>query len=72
MRAFTDLFIKHPVLAIVVNLVIVLVGVRALSTLPVQQFPSVESSSIVITTVYTGASTSSPRAAPASAKSRFS
>jgi multidrug efflux pump len=61
MRAFTDLFIKHPVLAIVVNLVIVLVGVRALSTLPVQQFPSVESSSVIITTVYTGASAESVR-----------
>jgi multidrug efflux pump len=61
MRAFTDLFIKHPVLAIVVNLVIVLVGIRALSTLPVQQFPSVESSSIIITTVYTGASAESVR-----------
>jgi multidrug efflux pump len=61
MRAFTDLFIKHPVLAIVVNLVIVLVGVRALTTLPVQQFPSVESSSVVITTVYTGASAETVR-----------
>ena len=39
MRSFTDIFIKHPVLAIVVNLVIVLVGWRALSTLPVQQYP---------------------------------
>jgi multidrug efflux pump len=55
MRAFTDIFIKHPVIAIVVNLVIVLVGARALFTLPVQQFPSVESSSVIITTVYTGA-----------------
>ncbi|MGQ0833487.1 MAG: efflux RND transporter permease subunit [Gammaproteobacteria bacterium] len=56
MRAFTDAFIKHPVLAVVINLVIVLVGARALLTLPVQQFPSIESSSVVITTVYTGAS----------------
>ncbi|MGH8188390.1 MAG: efflux RND transporter permease subunit, partial [Steroidobacteraceae bacterium] len=46
MRAFTDIFIKHPVLATVVNLVIVLIGARALLTLPVQQFPSVESSSV--------------------------
>ncbi len=44
MRAFTDVFIKHPVLAIVINLIIVLVGVRALTQLPVQQFPDVESS----------------------------
>jgi multidrug efflux pump len=61
MRAFTDVFIKHPVLATVVNLVIVLVGVRALLTLPVQQFPSIESSSIIITTVYTGASAETVR-----------
>ncbi|MBB6094125.1 multidrug efflux pump [Povalibacter uvarum] len=56
MRSFTDIFIRHPVLAVVVNLVLVLVGTRALLTLPVQQFPSVESSAVVITTVYTGAS----------------
>lgn len=56
MRAFTDIFIKHPVLAIVINLTILLVGWRALSSLPVQQYPKVESTSIVITTVYYGAS----------------
>jgi multidrug efflux pump len=61
MRSFTDIFIKHPVLALVANLVIVLVGVRALTNLPVQQFPSVESSSVVITTVYTGASAETVR-----------
>jgi multidrug efflux pump len=55
MRSFTDVFIKHPVLAVVVNLVIVLVGWRALSSLPVQQYPQIESSSVVITTVYYGA-----------------
>ena len=36
MRAFTDIFIRHPVLALVVNLVILLVGTRAIFTLPVQ------------------------------------
>ncbi len=56
MRSFTDTFIKHPVLAVVVNLVIVLVGWRALTTLPVQQYPKIESSSVLITTVYYGAS----------------
>ncbi|MGH8566679.1 MAG: efflux RND transporter permease subunit, partial [Gammaproteobacteria bacterium] len=55
MRSVTDVFIKHPVLAVVVNLVIVLVGWRALATLPVQQYPQIESSSVVITTVYYGA-----------------
>ncbi|MGH7540304.1 MAG: efflux RND transporter permease subunit, partial [Gemmatimonadota bacterium] len=61
MRSFTDIFIKHPVLAVVVNLVIVLVGWRALTSLPVQQYPQVESSSIVITTVYYGASAETVR-----------
>ena len=54
-RSFTDIFIRHPVLAVVVNLVIVLVGWRALTSLPVQQYPQIESSSVIITTVYYGA-----------------
>src|SRR5499426_2435377 len=61
MRSFTDIFIRHPVLAAVVNLVIVLVGWRALSTLPVQQYPQIESSSVLITTVYYGASAETVR-----------
>jgi len=61
MRSFTDIFIKHPVLAVVVNLVILLVGWRALTTLPVQQYPKIESSSVVITTVYYGASAETVR-----------
>jgi multidrug efflux pump len=60
-RSFTDTFIRHPVLAVVVNLVIVLVGWRAIGSLPVQQFPKVESSSVVITTVYYGASAETVR-----------
>ena len=61
MRSFTDIFIKHPVLAIVVNLVILLVGWRSLSGLPVQQYPKIESSSVVITTTYYGASAETVR-----------
>jgi multidrug efflux pump len=61
MRSFTDLFIRHPVLALVVNLVIVLVGWRALSSLPIQQYPSIESSSVIITTTYVGASAETVR-----------
>jgi multidrug efflux pump len=56
MRSFTDNFIKHPVLAVVINLVIVLVGLRVLTSLPVQQYPQIESSSVVISTVYYGGS----------------
>jgi len=60
-KSFTDIFIKHPVLAIVVNLVIVLVGWRAIYSLPVQQYPKLESSSVIITTVYYGASAETVR-----------
>jgi multidrug efflux pump len=61
MKSFTDVFIQRPVLAIVLNLAIVLVGWRSLSTLPVQQYPSIESASVIITTVYTGASAETVR-----------
>ncbi|HEV8454260.1 MAG TPA: efflux RND transporter permease subunit [Gemmatimonadales bacterium] len=60
-RGITDLFIRHPVIALVVNLVIVLMGWRALSSLPIQQYPKIESSSVIITTVYYGASAETVR-----------
>ncbi len=53
--SFTDIFIRHPVLAIVVNLLILLGGWRAMTALPVQQYPQIENSMVVITTVYYGA-----------------
>src|SRR6267143_3446682 len=61
MKSFTDLFIRHPVLAVVVNLAIVLVGWRSLARLPVQQYPNIQSSSVVINTVYYGASAEAVR-----------
>jgi multidrug efflux pump len=55
MRSFTDIFIKKPVLAVVINLVILAIGWRAISALPVRQYPRLESSAIIITTTYVGA-----------------
>jgi multidrug efflux pump len=60
-RAITDLFIRKPVLAIVLNLSIVLLGARALTSLPVQQYPDIEATSVVINTVYYGASAETVR-----------
>ncbi len=60
MHAF-DIFVRKPVLAIVVNLALVLIGLRAATQLPVQQYPRIESSSIVVTTTYVGASADSIR-----------
>ena len=53
---WTDLFIKRPVVAIVVCLSLLLVGLRSAVDLPVISFPVIESSSIAIITVYPGAS----------------
>lgn len=61
MKSFTDIFIKRPVLAVVVNLIILAIGWRAIDTLPVRQYPRIESSSVVITTAYIGASAETVR-----------
>ncbi|MGI9519991.1 MAG: efflux RND transporter permease subunit [Pirellulaceae bacterium] len=60
-HSITDIFIQRPVLAIVVNLTIVLVGISAIRSLPVQQYPTLESSSVIITTFYIGASAETVR-----------
>jgi multidrug efflux pump len=55
MSNFTDLFIRRPVLAIVVSLMILVLGLRALGSLPVLEYPRTESATITITTTYPGA-----------------
>jgi multidrug efflux pump len=55
-KAFTDIFVKRPVLAIVINLIIIIAGVQAWQSLSVRQYPRSENASVVITTVYVGAS----------------
>ncbi len=56
MKSFTDLFITRPVLAIVVNLVIIIAGVQAMFNLNVRQYPRSDNASVTVTTVYIGAS----------------
>jgi multidrug efflux pump len=53
--SFTDLFIRRPVLSLVVSLLILLVGLRAMTTLPIRQFPKIDNTVITVTTVYPGA-----------------
>ena len=55
MNAFTDLFIRRPVLASVVSLLILLVGLMAGYKLQVRQFPQTSNTTITITTTYPGA-----------------
>jgi len=52
---FTDLFVKRPVLAMVVNLVILIAGLQAIRSLSVRQYPRSDISIIQVTTVYVGA-----------------
>ncbi len=53
---FTDIFIRRPVLATVVSLLILLLGARALFSLPIRQYPQLSNTVITITTSYPGAS----------------
>ncbi|MBE0618018.1 MAG: efflux RND transporter permease subunit, partial [Proteobacteria bacterium] len=53
---FTDLFIRRPVLAVVVSLVISIAGLQAMRSLNVRQYPRSENSTVTVTTVYVGAS----------------
>lgn len=52
---FTDIFIKRPVLAIVVSLLILIMGIQAGSNLTVRQYPRSDISVIIINTAYVGA-----------------
>src|ERR1700683_4325395 len=52
---FTDLFVKRPGLASVVNLVIIIAGLYAIRSLSVRQYPRSDTSVISISTVYVGA-----------------
>jgi multidrug efflux pump len=54
--AFTDIFIRRPILAIVVSLLILLVGLSATFSLPIRQYPGMESATITIDTALPGAS----------------
>jgi multidrug efflux pump len=53
--SFTDIFIRRPVLATVVSLLILLIGLASAFNLPVRQFPRTSNTTITITTVYPGA-----------------
>src|SRR5436309_4890285 len=53
---FTDIFIKRPVLALVVSLLILLIGLKAMLGLQIRQYPRLFNTTITVTTAYPGAS----------------
>lgn len=56
MKNFTDIFIKRPVLAVVISLLIFVIGLRAIFTLQVREYPKMDNTVITVTTGYPGAS----------------
>jgi len=55
---FTDIFIRRPVLATVVSLLLLVIGLRSVSLLPVLQYPRTQNAVVTVQTVYTGADAS--------------
>ncbi|HEX3441654.1 MAG TPA: efflux RND transporter permease subunit [Pseudolabrys sp.] len=53
--SFTDIFIRRPVLATVVNLMILALGLRAIGALPILQYPRTENAVVTVATTYYGA-----------------
>ncbi len=58
---WNDVFVRRPIVSVVLSLALLLVGLRAAINLPVIMFPVIESSSLEITTVYPGASAETVR-----------
>jgi len=54
--SFTDIFVKRPVLAIVVSLVILIAGLQSMRSLSVRQYPRSDIAVVTVTTAYVGAS----------------
>ncbi|HEX8584263.1 MAG TPA: efflux RND transporter permease subunit [Allosphingosinicella sp.] len=52
---FTDLFIRRPILSLVVSLLILLVGGIALLALPIREYPKMESATVLVDTRFPGA-----------------
>ncbi|HSE74833.1 MAG TPA: efflux RND transporter permease subunit [Dongiaceae bacterium] len=53
---FTDPFIRKPILAIAINLLLLVAGLAALASLQIRQFPRMQFTVVTVSTVYTGAS----------------
>ncbi|TBW40635.1 multidrug efflux protein [Siculibacillus lacustris] len=52
---FTDIFIRRPVLAMVISMLILVVGLRAVFSLPVLQYPRTQNAVVTVSTTYPGA-----------------
>lgn len=55
MSSFTDIFIRRPVLSVVVSLMILVLGLRAMSSMPILQYPRTQNAIVTVSTTYPGA-----------------
>lgn len=53
--SFTDIFIRRPVLAMVVSLMILVLGLKSMASLPILQYPRTQNAVVTVTTTYYGA-----------------
>lgn len=53
---FTDIFVSRPVLSTVISLLIFIMGLTSIFILPLQQYPTMQNTTITVTTSYPGAS----------------
>ncbi|WP_315834808.1 efflux RND transporter permease subunit [Bradyrhizobium prioriisuperbiae] len=53
--SFTDIFIRRPVLALVVSLMILVLGLKSMTSLPILQYPRTQNAIVTVTTTYYGA-----------------
>ncbi len=54
MKAITDIVIERPILALVINMLILLIGLAAARSVPIREFPLTENATITITTNHPG------------------
>ena len=52
---FTDIFIRRPVLAVVVSALILVLGLRSMTTLSILQYPRTQNAIVTVSTAYAGA-----------------
>ncbi|MCM2292668.1 efflux RND transporter permease subunit [Allorhizobium sp. BGMRC 0089] len=55
MKSFTDIFVRRPVLALVVSLLILVLGLKSMFSLPILQYPRTQNAIVTVTTTYAGA-----------------
>lgn len=55
MKSFTDIFVHRPVLALVVSAMVLVLGLRSMTSLPILQYPQTQNAIVTVTTTYAGA-----------------